>query len=167
MSSKTIASARPKTEPFFERHAWKVLLFFGLFMALIGLPDILVGGSFYQEAEGTVLAAITGMTWEQLEAASPDAAAMIDLKLRLGGVQFLVLGLFSMAIAFTGFRRGERWAWYTMWLYPLFLGLHSLVILSAYEHPEAGIAVPLVSGPAVLVVTALTLALSYRKFFPK
>jgi hypothetical protein len=167
MSSKTITFTNQKTETFFERHAWKVLLFFSVFMALIGLPDILVGGSFYQEAEGTLLEAITGMTWEQLEAASPNATAMIDLKLRIGGVQFLFLGLFSIAIALTGFRRGERWAWYTMWLYPLFLGLHSLVILSAYKHPEAGIPVPLVSGPVVLVITALTLALSYRKFFPK
>ena len=167
MSTKTIASAKPKSEPFFEHHAWKVLLFFGLFMSLIGLPDILVGGSFYQEKEGTLLEAITGMTWDQLEAASPDATAMIDLKLRTGGVQFLFLGLFSIAIALTGFRRGERWAWYTMWLYPLFLGSHTLVILSAYKHPQAGIPVPLVSGPIVLVITALTLALSYRKFFPK
>jgi hypothetical protein len=167
MSSKTIGFANSKAETFFERHAWKVLLFFGLFMSLIGLPDILVGGSFYQEVEGTLLGAITGMTWEQLEAASPDAAAMIDLKLRIGGVQFLFLGLFSMAIVLTGFRRGERWAWYTMWLHPLFLGLHTLVILSAYKHPQAGIPVPLVSGPVVLVITALTLALPYRKFFPK
>ena len=167
MSSNTMASVKPKTESFFERHAWKVLLFFSVFMALIGLPDILVGGSFYQEKEGTLLEAITGMTWEQLEAASPNAAAMIDFKMRVGGMQFLFLGLFSMAITVTGFRRGERWAWYTMWLYPLFLGLHSLIILSAYKHPKAGIPVPLVSGLVVLVITALTLVLSYRKFFPK
>jgi hypothetical protein len=167
MSSKTIAFANQKNESFFERHAWKVLLFFSVFMSLIGLPDILVVGSFYQEKEGTLLEAITGMAWEQLEAANPDAAAMIDLKLRIGGVQFLFLGLFSLAIVLTGFRRGERWAWYAMWLYPLFLGLHSLVILSVYKHPQAGIPVPLVSGPVVLAVTALTLALSYRKFFPK
>ena len=167
MSSKTIGFANSKVETFFERHAWKVLLFFGLFMSLIGLPDILVGGSFYQEKEGTLLEAITGMTWKQLEAASPNAAAMIDFKMRMGGVQYLFLGLFSMTITLTGFRHGERWAWYTMWLYPLFLGLHSLVILSAYKHPQAGIPVPLVSGPVVLVLTVLTLALSYRKFFPK
>jgi hypothetical protein len=167
MSSKTIAFSDPKTESFFERHAWKVLVFFGLFMAFIGLPDILFGGSFYQEAEGTSLGAITGMTWEQLEAASPDAAAMIDYKMRIGGMQFLFLGLFSIAVVLTGFRRGERWAWYTMWLYPLFLVLHSLLILSSIEHPEAGIPAPLVSGPVVLVITALTLALSYRKFYPR
>jgi hypothetical protein len=54
-----------------------------------------------------------------------------------------------------------------MWLFPLFFASHFLVILHAYKHPQAGIPVPLVSGPVVLVITALTLALSYRKFFPK
>jgi hypothetical protein len=167
MSSKTIASAKPKTEPFFERHAWKVLLFFSLFMTLIGLPDLLAGGSYYKGGGASTLQGITSMTWEQLEATSPKAAAMIDFKARMGGLQYIFLGLFSMAITLTGFRRGERWAWYTMWLFPLFFASHFLVILHAYKHPQAGIPVPLVSGPVVLVITALTLALSYRKFFPK
>lgn len=167
MPNKTIASAKPKTEPFFERHAWKVLLFFSLFMAFIGLPDLLDGGLYYKGSGASMLQGITSMTWEQLEATSPNAAAMIDFKVRMGGVQYIFLGLFSMAIALTGFRRGEPWAWYTMLLFPLFFVSHSLVILSAYRHPQAGIPVPLVSGPAVLVITALTLALSYRKFFPK
>jgi hypothetical protein len=84
----------------------------------------------------------------------------------MGGLEYLFLGLFSMAIALTSFRRGERWAWYTMWLLPLFYALHSLVILRAYAHTATGIPEPLVSGPVVLVITALTLALSYRRFFP-
>ena len=167
MSRKTIASSKPNTEPLFERHAWKVLLFFGLFMTLIGLPDLLTGGSYYEGGGASTLQGITGMTWEQLEAASSNAAAMIDFKVRLGGVQYIFLGLFSMAITLTGFRRGERWAWYTMWLFPLFFVAHSFVIRDAYKHPEAGTPVPLVSGLVVLVITALALALSYRKFFPK
>jgi len=167
MSSKTIAFANQKNESFFERHAWKVLLFFGLFMALIGLPDLLTGGSYYEGAGASMLQAITGITWEQLEAISPNAAAMIDFKVRMGGVQYIFLGLFSMAITLTGFRRGERWAWYTMWLFPLFFALHSLVILRAYQHPEAGTPEPVLSGLAILAITTLTLALSYRKFFPK
>lgn len=167
MSSKTIAFANQKNESFFERHAWKVLLFFSVFMALIGLPDLLIGGSFYQVGDEALLYGITSMTWEQLEAASPNAAAMIDFKVRMGGLQYLFLGLFSMAITLTGFRRGERWAWYTMWLFPLFFVAHSLVIRNAYKHPEVGTPEPLVSGLAVLAITALTLALSYRKFFPK
>lgn len=76
-------------------------------------------------------------------------------------------GLFSMAIVLTGFRRGERWAWVTMWLFPLFFALHAFVILRAYKHPEVGTPEPLVSGSAVLAITTLTLVLSYRKFFPK
>jgi hypothetical protein len=167
MSSETITSVKPKTETFFERHAWKVLLFFGFFMSLIGLPDLLAGGSFYNSGDVRLVQAITGMTWEQLEATSPNAAAMIDFKVRMGGLQYLFLGLFSMAIALTGFRRGERWAWYTMWLFPSFFTLHSLVIFRAYEHPEAGTPEPVFSGLAILAITVLTLALSYRKFFPK
>jgi hypothetical protein len=166
MSSETIAFANSATGTFFERHAWKVLLFFGLFTSLIGLPDLLAGGSFYNQGDVRLLQGIAGITWEQLEATSPSAARMIDFKVRMGGLEYLFLGLFSMAIALTSFRRGERWAWYTMWLLPLFYALHSLVILRAYAHTATGIPEPLVSGPVVLVITALTLALSYRRFFP-
>ncbi len=167
MSSKTIGFANSTAETFFERHAWKVLLFFSVVMALIGLPDLLAGGSFYQVGDVALLQGISGMTWEQLEATSPNAAAMIDFKVRMGGLEYLFLGLFSTAIVLTGFRRGERWAWYTMWLFPFFMALHSLVIFNAYKHPEAGTPEPLGSGLIMCVLTALMLALSYRKFFPK
>lgn len=79
MSSKTIAFANSRTETFFERHAWKVLLFFSVFMSLIGLPDLLAGGSFYAEGDEALLQGISGMTWEELAATSPNAAA-IDRK---------------------------------------------------------------------------------------
>jgi uncharacterized membrane protein len=102
-----------------------------------------------------------------LEATSPNAAAMIDFMVRLGGLLWLFVGLFSMAIVLTGFRRGERWAWYTMWLLPLLFAFHQLITRSAYKYPEAGIPSSLVSGLVTLIVTILTLALSYRKFFPK
>lgn len=167
MSNKTIAFANQKTESFFERHAWKVLLFFSVFMALIGLLDLLAGGSFYRVGDVALLQGITDMTWEQLESTSPNAAAMIDFKVRMGGLQYLFLGLFSTTIALTGFRRGERWPWYTMWLFPIFLALHTLVILNAYKYRDVGMPEPLVSGLIMFVITALTLALSYRKFFPK
>jgi hypothetical protein len=167
MSSKTIAFANQKTESFFERHAWKVLLFFSIFTALIGLPDLLSGSSFYQQGDVRLLQGITGMTWDQLVATSPNAVAMIDFKVRMGGLEYLFLGLFMMAIILNGFRRGERWAWYTMWLFPIFMALHSLVILNAFKHPEAGTPEPLGSGLFMFVLTALTLVLVYRKFFPK
>jgi hypothetical protein len=80
---------------------------------------------------------------------------------------WLFIGLFSMAIVLTGFRRGERWAWYTMWLLPFLFAFHQLILRSAYKHPEAGTPTSLASGLGLFIVTALTLALSYRKFFPK
>ena len=84
MSSKTIGFANSEAESIFQRHAWKVLLFFGFFTSLIGLPDLLAGGSFYNHGDVRMLQAITGMTWEQLEATSPNAAAMIDFQVKMG-----------------------------------------------------------------------------------
>ena len=167
MSGKTIAFADQKTETFFERHAWKVFFVMSLFLALIGLPDLLAGGSFYQKGDVSLLKGITGMTWEQLKSTSPNAVDMIDFKVRMGGLEYLFLGLFSMTIVLTGFRRGERWAWYTMWLFPIFMALHTLVILNAFKHPQAGTPEPLGSGLFMFVLTAMTLVLSYRKFFLK
>jgi hypothetical protein len=167
MSSKATTFAHPKTETFFERHAWKVFFIVSLFIALIGLPDLLAGGSFYQRGDMSLLRGISGMTWEQLKSTSPNAVDMIDFKVRMGGLEYLFLGFFSMAIVLTGFRRGEQWAWYTMWLFPIFMALHTLIIFNAFKHPEAGTPEPLGSGLFMFILTTLILVLSYRKFFPK
>lgn len=160
-----MASIKQKTETFFECHAWKVFFGLSIIIALFGLGDILTGGSTFQSGEAPTLQGITGMTWEQLGAASPNAANMIDFQVRAGGVNLLLMGLFSMAVALTGFRRGERWAWYTLWLWPFWLVLIILLLLSVYKQPGPGIPPPLVSGSIFFVITVLTLGLSFRKFF--
>jgi hypothetical protein len=34
------------------------------------------------------------------------------------------MGLFGVAITLTAFRRGERWAFFTLWYYPIFWTAH-------------------------------------------
>lgn len=160
-----MSSANPKTETFFERHAWKVFFGLSIIIVLFGLGDMLTGGSTFQDAEAPTLKGISGMTWEQLGAASPNAATMIDYLVRAGGASLFVVGLFSLSVALTGFRRGERWAWYTMWLWPFWLVLIILLLLSAYKQSGPGVPPPLVSGSIFFVVTVLTLGLSFHKFF--
>ncbi len=161
-------SAATKTkETFFERHAWKVFLGLSIIITLFGLGDMLTGGSTFESGEGPTLQGISGMTWAQLESASPNAATMIDYLVRAGGAHLFVLGLLSMVVAATAFRRGERWAWYAMWLWPLWLALIILVLLNAYKPTGPGIPPPLVSGSIFFILSVLMLLLSYRKFFPK
>jgi hypothetical protein len=69
----------------------------------------------------------------------------------------MLIGLFGVAIAVYGLRRGERWAWYAAWLWPLYLLAQSWRALSAGKTGEAA------AAPVLLVLIAVALAVSYRR----
>jgi len=46
--------------------------------------------------------------------------------LRAIGVASIGMGLFGVMITVIAYRRGERWAWFTLWYYPLFWSAHFL-----------------------------------------
>jgi hypothetical protein len=44
--------------------------------------------------------------------------------MRADGLASIGLGLFGVLMAAIPFRRGERWAWYAFWFYPVFWAVH-------------------------------------------
>lgn len=152
-------------ERFFERHAWKIFFALSVIVVLFGLGDLVSGGSTYQSGEVVLFTSITGTTWDELRVSSPRIANMIDQQVRSGGAGLLVVGLLSGAICLNPLRRGERWAWLTMWVWPAWAGLAVLVILTADRSAGSGIPVPVISGSVFFVLSVVTLALSYRKYF--
>lgn len=166
--SKAIESpTNLKTERFFERHAWKVFLGLSLVIGLFGVGDMIAGGSTFQSGEAVTMQGITGMSWEELQAVSPRVANFIDLQVRTGGAHLIIIALLSITVCLTGLRRGGRWAWYAMWAWPLWMVLVVPVFLNVEKVPGSGTPVPAISGSFFFVLTVLTLALSYRKFFPR
>lgn len=149
---------------FFERHAWKVFAGLSVVIALFGAGDIVGGGSTFESGENVLFSSLTGTTWQDLGASDPGAANLVDYMVRSGGVQLLVLGLLSVAVSLTALRRGERWAWFAMWLWPLWVGLVVPLLLGARRFPEAGMPVPVISGSVVWVASVVTLILSYRRY---
>lgn len=149
-----------------ERHDWKVWAGISLIIILFGVGDMQIGGATYGVGEAVQFAGITGTTWDELKAADPAAARFIDSQVRSGGAQLLLIGLLSFAITLFGLRRGQRWAWRTMWLWPLWLVLVLIVMLLTERVPGAGIPVPMISGTIFLFITVGTLVLSYRKYNP-
>ena len=147
-----------------ERHDWKVWVFLSVIIALFGVGDIQIGGETYAGGEAVAFSGITGMTWDQLKSSDPAAARLIDSQVRSGGALLLMVGLLSLAVAINGLRRGERWAWLTMWLWPAWLVLLLVQLMFTERVPGAGIPVPAISGSIFLVVTLGLLALSYRKY---
>ncbi len=72
----------------------------------------------------------TGGSWPELVHASPLAAAYMAVLYRLYGIYCVLFGFMSSAIAVTAFRRGETWAWWT-----LFMG-NTVALLSAITYDK-------------------------------
>ena len=56
----------------------------------------------------------TGASWSDLQGTLPMTANYILLMYRMYGIYCAIFGLLTTAIAITAFRRGERWAWWTL-----------------------------------------------------
>ena len=150
-----------------ERYDWVAWVVLAVLGALMGVTDMLTGGRTYASGEAVLFEGITGMTWDQLQAAEPGAARFIDYQVRSSGASILFSGLLTIAIAVLGLRRGQRWAWLMMWLLgPLSIVLSLIVLLSAEKVPGAGVPVPLIGQSIFLIITVGLLLMAYRKYNP-
>lgn len=118
---------------------------------LVTLVILLIAGSGEEGpvAEGSVLHAFTSPPLFTDEV--PDSI----LQVRLLGTILLGMVVFGLAVILKPFRRGERWAWYVLWYYPVFFVLH-IIAFGTF----------IIDGVFALVC-ALSLLVPYRKFFPK
>jgi hypothetical protein len=69
--------------------------------------------------------------------------------------EIFIAGL-SGAVAVMGLRRGQRWAWYAMALWPVWIGAQ------AARAGIAGMTAEMGTGLFLLILTVVALALSYR-----
>lgn len=86
----------------------------------------------------------------------PEVIAYIKFLFRNFGIWVLAVAVFVIVISATGFRRGERWAWFSLLYLPVHIGIHMVI------WPW--------TIPILLVLMIMTLAgllLPFRTFFPK
>ncbi len=78
---------------------------------------------------------------------------------RLSGLALIGLTVFSSAIITTSFRRGEKWAWFSLWYYPVFLAaIFAINNNDPYWTTNSSL---------FLALSLVALLLPYRKFFPR
>ena len=140
----------------YERYAWILPLIIGMMGILFGSIVAISGEPPEQEA----FANIAGLTWQEAQSEIPGVADYITITLRSEGQFIVAFGVFITAISIFPYRRGERWAWYTLWLIPVFTS-----ILAARVFIAGGMGWNIIL--VQLGIILLGLLLPYRKFFPK
>ena len=142
----------------YEKYAWVILLLVGLLWLLVGFVAVFSPeGIFEADAQ-----AVTKMPWSEVKASSPVASDFVIFVYGQMGLLKISWSLFILAITLTGFRRGEKWAWYIMLLAPVLL--LSNAVFSVVFIGDINQALQFVP---ITTITMIGLLLPYRIFFPK
>lgn len=149
----TIAST---PERGYQKHAWLLLFVLGILFSLSSLFIVFTGGFDMSDFEAS-----TDTNWDEFSESQPEVAEYLVRLERLSSAGFAGFAFFATALAWTSYRGRKQYAWYIMWLFPIFLGGATAIFLSA---DATGLG-SFYGGAAVLAV--LGLLLSYRAFFPK
>jgi len=151
-------STSTQKERAYVKYGWVVFLGLGLLWLVVGFTQVFNPDTMLEDEAQHV----TGMSLSELEASSPEATEFVRFLYGAVGMLKTSWSLLVLAITLTGYRRGEKWAWYTLWLVPALLvgqGLFNSVFLG--EPKEMLQWIP------ITTVTLLGLLLPYRKFFPR
>ena len=101
-----------------RRLAWVILIIADVGLGAWGLGAALAPTHLLGPGGEPILPAgfegYTGGSWDELAATSPNTAAYLTLIFRMYGIYIVAFSLLAVMIAATGFRRGERWAWWAL-----------------------------------------------------
>ena len=144
---------RRRQEKFHEDHAWVLLFALSLFIAATAVVGIVSG------IDRTDFEQSANLTWDEMQALNPTVSDYVQRVIRLNGAAYLGLGLIAAVLSWTAYRRGERYAWFAMWVLPLTLAASAAVF--AVESSDLAY---YYGGYTLIAVVGLLLP--YRKFFP-
>jgi hypothetical protein len=136
------------------------MTFFGLMFGLFGLTDFL-GGVL---SDPGITVAISGLSPAEVQAQDPVGYRLYDFATRTLGLSLTVVGVLITTIALVPYRGGQRWAWLVMWWLPAWGLCVPAFYLAFGVAPDAPPAPPMVSGPIIAAVAAITLLGDRERF---
>jgi hypothetical protein len=136
-----------------SKRAWIIFFVLGI-LTVVAAPIQLLGNP----PDPPSPKGFTGLTSDEIAARIPGMADYISSISRQLGNFMLATGLFMTVLAAVPFRKGERWAWYTMWVAPL-------LILIQLINSRGGNGWQFDLG--FVILGSAGLVWPFRKFFPK
>jgi hypothetical protein len=145
---------------FWMRHGWKFLLGLVIVIGLFGIGDVVRG----LDADPAIPEGVAGLSPDEIRATSTPLARLVDLQVRAGGIQLVVISVLWTMIILAPYRHGERWSWYAMWTFPIWSLAVAVSFLFVELQPDVPPPPPAVSGWVFFALTALLLVGSRRGF---
>jgi len=142
----------------YEKYGWVVFLALGLLWVVVGFNQTFLPNELL---EGDVKL-IMGLSWSELKALSPVATDFVRWLYGAMGLLKMSWSFLVLAITLTGYRRGEKWAWYALWLVPILL-----VSSALFNSSFVGDFSLMLEWIPITTISVLGLLLPYRKFFSK
>ena len=143
------------TERAYEKYAWILLFAIGVVFlvaavpATLGIPD------------PATVERIAGMTVNELKVSSPGFYNLYLFYFRFGGLSDIGFAFFITAISVTAYRKGEKWAWYALWVLPAYFIASAAISMSLESNLSL-----LLPETTFAILSLVGLLLPYRKFFP-
>lgn len=138
----------------YEKNAWILIAFVGvvgLIFGLITMFEIVYDPAYFSNR--------LGQSVTSFSTSYPKAWSAIQGWERDEGTEVFGFALLATAIAFTAYRKGERWSWYALWYVPLYLSYDTLNTFGSTYLPYL--------FAFLLVASVAGLILPYRRFFPR
>ncbi len=142
----------------YEEYAWVILFTLGLLWVVVGFTQVFFPYGLLEDETQLV----TDISWSELKTLSPQATELVSLIYGWLGLLKVSWSFLVIAITLTGYRKGEKWAWYTMCLVPILLVSNAL-----FNTWFFGDTSEMIQWIPIMTITLLGLLLPYRKFFPR
>jgi len=140
--------------------SWLLLPIFAIVLALFGVSDVLIGIT----ADPGITLAITGLTPDELRAASSEGYRLADFLVRTQGVTLASFGVLLTVVLLRPYRSGQPWAWKVAWILPAWAISVPFTYFAFGLAPGAPPAPPMISGPILAVLATVVLVVDQRRF---
>ncbi len=147
-----------------RQHTWWWFALLAGTTVVVGVTELASGGPIVTIDN---VQALTGMTSVELAANSSQAYRLIEFNVRVEGLHLILVGALVGAIVVYGFRHDRRWAWWTMWSFPIYTVSLLVLNLIVKTAPGQAPAAQAFTGAIVGMLSAVILLYSAPRFFPR
>jgi hypothetical protein len=140
------------------QYSWLIFLGIGILSLIYAILHTLG-----KNTDSALVEHISGESIDELRTSTPKFFDLYNFYFSGGGLSDVGVGFFLIMISVFAYRKGHRWAWYSLWFVPVFFTVWIFLILALPKSAQSLLLGPLIG---LIGVSLFGLMLPFRIFFP-